>query len=668
MRLLIPFLLIATTAWGDSLDEVVVTASRLPEPNDSLPQSISVIGQSSLQTVAAVHPAEVLYRSPGVWISRGNGLESLTAIRSPVFSGAGACGEFLLAENGIALSANGFCNVNELFDANTEQAARIEVQRGPGSVVFGSNALHGVINVITATAPATPLLETSLEAGPHDYTRLGVQAGDQGFLVQATGTHDSGYKNHSGYDQQKLSLAHHADREGVTVDTQLTAMNLNQETAGYVEGHDAYKVDALQKANPNPEAYRDAQAIHGSSRWQWHDERDDLWSVTPYFRDNRMNFLQHFVAWKPEEDNSQSSLGVQSAWQHRDGPRTWLAGVDAEYTQGSLKETQDHPFSAAIPAGVHYDYSVNATTAAPYARLQWAFSDTWTGTAGARYEAITYDYHNHASDGSACAPGVKNCRFYRPADTSDHFDLLSPSLGIVGQLNQTLRVFAQAAEAYRAPQTTELYRLQGRQATADLEPVKLDSIEAGWQQDIGKADYRVTLFSMHKDHEILQDSQRWNVGDAKTSHDGVEIALHWPLTDTLALDVDATYAAHRYINNENLPGLARPIQGRDVDTAPRDLGSARLTWAPTATISSELECVAVGRYYTDPENLHSYPGHHLLHLRLAWQATPRWKVSARITNLANAEYADRADYAFGTERYFIGEPRSLFLGIDGKLF
>src|SRR5690606_16207292 len=109
-------------------------------------------------------------------------------------------------ENSVPLSASGFCNVNELFGAHTELAERIEVQRGPGSAVFGGNALHGMINVITPPAPLyAPMLKGQLEAGPHDYERLSLQSGHHGFLIQLTGTHDGGYKDNSGFDQQKLT-------------------------------------------------------------------------------------------------------------------------------------------------------------------------------------------------------------------------------------------------------------------------------------------------------------------------------------------------------------------------------------------------------------------------------------------------------------------------------
>jgi len=69
-------------------------------------------------------------RVAGVMIQRGSGQESLTAIRSPVLAGAGACGGFLFLENACR-SGVGFCNVNELMEVNTEQAQAIEILRGP---------------------------------------------------------------------------------------------------------------------------------------------------------------------------------------------------------------------------------------------------------------------------------------------------------------------------------------------------------------------------------------------------------------------------------------------------------------------------------------------------------------------------------------------------------
>ena len=109
---------------------------------------------------------QALSRVAGVNLHRGNGQEYLPAMRSPVLTGAGGCGGFLMQEDGIALRAAGFCNINELFEANTEMAQRIEVLRGTGTVLHGSNAMHGVINIVTP-APSSGS-KASLEIGADD--------------------------------------------------------------------------------------------------------------------------------------------------------------------------------------------------------------------------------------------------------------------------------------------------------------------------------------------------------------------------------------------------------------------------------------------------------------------------------------------------------------------
>ena len=67
-----------------------------------------------------------------------------------MLAGAGACGAFLVAEDSLPIRPVGFCNLNEMFELNYEQAGQIEVLRGPGSAMFGASAVHGVVNVAHA--------------------------------------------------------------------------------------------------------------------------------------------------------------------------------------------------------------------------------------------------------------------------------------------------------------------------------------------------------------------------------------------------------------------------------------------------------------------------------------------------------------------------------------
>ena len=104
-----------------AIEEIeVISNARRSQGLTDINAAVSVLGEQELDLIRLNHYQEALNRLPGVNINRNNGQESLIAIRSPVLTGAGACGAFLVAENGIPIRSHGFCNVNEMFDAHTE--------------------------------------------------------------------------------------------------------------------------------------------------------------------------------------------------------------------------------------------------------------------------------------------------------------------------------------------------------------------------------------------------------------------------------------------------------------------------------------------------------------------------------------------------------------------
>src|SRR5688572_12081639 len=78
---------------------VVVTATREARDALSAPASVTKIDAEALAELSAKHQSEALNEIAGVYIQRGSGAESLGGIRSPVLTGAGGCGAFLIAED-----------------------------------------------------------------------------------------------------------------------------------------------------------------------------------------------------------------------------------------------------------------------------------------------------------------------------------------------------------------------------------------------------------------------------------------------------------------------------------------------------------------------------------------------------------------------------------------
>ena len=668
----------ANTSNSSEIDTVSVIATRQAQTLNEISASVSSVDDATLSLVAHTHINEAMVRVPGVWVSRGNGQEHLTAIRSPVFTGPGSCGAFLVTENGIPTRANGFCNVNQLFDLNTEQAERIEVLRGPGTAIHGSNALHGVINIVTQSP--TPSLENQigLELGPHDYARVRLSRSNttdnQGYAISFNGVHDNGYKRDSGFDQQKFNLRHDITLDDVSISNTISLSNLNQETAGFIEGEDAYKDDSLRKANDFPEAYRDSQSARLASRIEKSLGDNRSITVTPYFRYTDMEFLMHFLPAQPTEENGQRSLGLQSAYRQAiDDTLTLSSGFDVEYTDAFLKQTQDGGFSR-FPEGKQYDYQLTAATFAMFSQAQYTVNDKVQLNTGARFEHLKYDYDNRMIDGNtdefgnSCVSGGEDipCRYSRPADRDDDFENISLNAGLIVAANDNIDVLIRRARGYRAPQATELYRLQEGQSVTTIDSEEIDSLELGLRGRYESIGFNLTLFSMEKDNVIFQDTERRNLDNGETKHEGLEYDLAWQINQQLRLTLAGTLAKHTYEEDVLLLGSNVEIEDNDIDTAPRHQGSLQLAWQITSNWLSELEWVHVGKYYTDIDNANQYEGHELVNWRNRYQLTPALSVAWRITNLLNVDYAERADFSgfSNQERYFIGESRSSYVQVD----
>lgn len=102
-------------------------------------------------------------------------------------------------------------------------------------------------------------------------------------------------------------------------------------------------------------------------------------------------------------------------------------------------------------------------------------------------------------------------------------------------------------------------------------------------------------------------------------------------------------------------------RGNAVDTAPNWLANVRYRYQSAARFSLELEFIWQGEYALDAANTAKYPGHKLLNLRLGWQLSQGIRLHARLLNVTDEQYADRADFAFNQFRYCPGLPiRSVF--------
>ena len=597
-----------------------------------------------------------------------SGQEHLIALRSPVLTGGAGQGSFLILQNGLPTRSPAFGNVNALFEIHHETAEAIEIVRGPGSAKYGSNAVHGLINVIQGEPTFADSLEARLSGSTLNKYRADLTGNlSSGLRASLSLQDDAGWRDNTGVEQQKLTVSYGFDAAGWDGLAWISASSLNQETAGFIEGYKAYRDDETARSNPNPEAYRDAQWAMGAVRLSRALGPGEL-TLTPFYRWQEMDFAQHFLPNGGVEENGHDGFGVQSKYEFDPSDALTLrVGADADIASGWLKETQLDPFGffpgdTRFPVGVHYDYTVDTTVLALWTEAEWSVSDTLTVLAGLRGETHDYDY-------TTDAPAGPNGRFLVPDDREDSYDLLTPKLGAIWTPgNGAISYYVNYSRGERAPQASDLYRLQSQQGIAEAEVETMDSVEIGTRGTVvgGRLYFDVAAYYAEKENFFFRDSDGLNVTDGSTRHQGIEAQAAYDIFGDGLLTVSGTasYAEHTYTFDRIVASGSEIIRsGNEVDTAPNWLGDVRLTWRPTDAFEASVSAEYIGEYFTDPANTQTYPGHTVTQARASYDFTETLEGFVIVRNLFDLNYADRADLAFGANRYFPGEPLNATFGI-----
>jgi len=157
------------SASDGSLDEVVVVATRLPVPATKVGNTVEVIDQREIEASQAIVVSDLLASQPGIGVTRSGGPGALTALR---IRGAEGDHTLVLIDgvqiNDPASTGGGF----DFGNLMVGDISRIEVLRGAQSTLYGSQAIGGVINIVTAEGGETAGGSVQAEYGSLDSTLL----------------------------------------------------------------------------------------------------------------------------------------------------------------------------------------------------------------------------------------------------------------------------------------------------------------------------------------------------------------------------------------------------------------------------------------------------------------------------------------------------------------
>lgn len=201
-------MLIAGSAAAEltTLDQVVVTATRIPQPRSEVSSSIAVVTAEEIAARGATRLDDVLQDVVGLHLISNGSIGSLT---TPSIRGSESA-QVLVMIDGIRLNSpqNGLGDLSSLPVALGD-IERIEILRGPASALYGSNALAGVIHIITKRPEATPQTRFNWSEGRADSRQLGVSTARllDGFRYRfgLEKQQSQGFRQNSDYDQYSFN-------------------------------------------------------------------------------------------------------------------------------------------------------------------------------------------------------------------------------------------------------------------------------------------------------------------------------------------------------------------------------------------------------------------------------------------------------------------------------
>lgn len=688
-----------------ALDELTVTGTREGVLLSETPASVGVVKGATVQMDKPTHPAQIMNQIPGAAVTVTNGEGHTTAIRQPFTTNP----LYQFLEDGVPIQSTGFFNHNALYMINIPQSGGLEVVRGPGTALYGSDAIGGVVNVLSKTPPAKGEAGFSAEVGEHGWWRLLVDGGnrseDDGWRASVNLTHTDGWRDQTAYDRQSGTFRwDHSISGQAALKTVAAFSTIDQETGA---GSSLIRADYENNPTKNyfPIAYRKVSAFRVSSAYEREDADSQL-SIIPYYRNNSMELLASFSLNSDPNvyTTGHQSFGVLTKWRQDFVPMRarLIAGVDLDISPGEREEDRVFAIPDAGTAGASrvyrsytlgariYDYEVTYQGVSPYVHGEFSPTDRLRVTAGLRYDYMRYVYDNNLNGPvSSTAPGGAtggNRTYGQASDTTLSYDHLSPKLGATFALSPSTSVFAAYNHSFRAPSESQLFRpssvsgtnaaaqtaaQQSAQAALALEPIKADQFEVGVRGKASGIKYEVSVYQLEKRDDIISYTEpvtniRRSTNAGETRHRGVEVGLGVPLGANFSLDTALSYAKHTY-EEWVVPGTPTVVlSGKEMESAPRVIANTRLTWSPAKGQRVQLEWVRLGEYWMDNANTTKYEGHDLLNVRGNWGLNKHWGVFGSLSNVLDERYADSASVSSSTPVLSPGLPRTVYLGVEGK--
>jgi vitamin B12 transporter len=606
------------TSDADALQTIVITATRIPTLELDLASSVTVVTAQEIAARQERTFAEVLKNIPGLNVVQQGGPGAETS----VFMRGTNSNHTKVLVDGIDVSDPS--NANAAFDFGqllTQDIERVEVLRGPQSGLYGSDAIGGVISVITRAGSGPMKLSASVEGGTFDSFNqtAGVSGSQSAFHYSANVAH-----LHS----------------GATPVTPLDVLAPGEHrNADY---YDNFTVSSKLGFDVTPDLDLGLVARYTNTQLRYTGEDFSTFPALPAAQQSASNTDQYYARATGQlislDGALNQTLGVaftrnQTATLQPQLPESLNTGERVKVDwQGAVKVSRAHTVLLGLEDArdeISAPISASIRIAAAYAELQSQFGDHWFSALNARYDdnnrfgsKLTYRI---APAWVSSASGTK----------------LKASLGT----------------GFKAPTLSELFQdfPPFFFANPNLKPETSVGYDLGIEQGFGGGLVRIgTTGFYNRIRDLITTDVTGttyaNVGRAST--DGIESFVAYQPVKQLTLRLDYTYTeATDDVLHEEL--LRRP----------KHKGNLNATWQATHTLLLNASVLTVSAWVDGNRDFSiprlEAPGYTTVNLAASFDLSQQFAVFGRIDNLFDRHYQNPVG--------FLQPGIGVFAGITAKL-
>lgn len=488
------------------MDEVVVTGSREATDVRHLPMTVNVVGRAKLTENQRVNILPTLTEQvPGLFVTQrgmfgygvSNGGSGSISMRG-ISAGAG---QLLVLIDGHPQYQGIYGH--SIADAyQTMMAERVEVLRGPASALYGSNALGGVINIVTRGMKQDGM-KTNINLGAGSYGT---------FQAEVSNQYRSG-KFSSTVAAQYARTDNHRPRMGF------------EQYGGYVKiGYDL---------NDNWNIYADADLTHFNSSYPG--------SVTaPMFEADQ--YITRGVVTAALENHYGNTSGAISIYDN-----FGFHKINDGYAEGKTPQTRLFRSKDAL-TGISWYQSVNlfegnrVTVGVDYQHIYGNAYYTSRENGEVLETQNKQSARKHMNEIAGYVDIRQDIASWLTVDAGLRYDNHSvaggewiPQLGLVVRPTATGEFKAMLSKGFRNPTMREMYLYPP--SNEELKAERIMNYELSWKQRLGAFSYGINLFYLKGDN-MIQTINKQNVNTGAIQNNGIELEAAWRVNSNWSVNTN----------------------------------------------------------------------------------------------------------------------------------